>query len=261
LVIGPFAGFWGPPTSTVDWCEANYAVTPLVCEFFNTLSSVAMIIAASLGVFLHRRVFDRWMLAAFGCLGVVGLGSVAFHGTLKFEFQLLDELPMLYLVTMMVYLLLEPGPTARFGRWLPVALLAYACLATLSDAFTRGRFQFFAFQFSFGLLELFCLVRVGLLSLERANRSVRQLYRVGVALYLGGILLWLADLRLCSWLSVTLPAAGIANPQFHAWWHVLVSAGFYLLLVVVAYDRLRRRGSQPVLQARWGVVPTVRLTQ
>jgi dihydroceramidase len=257
----PLAGFWGPPTATVDWCEANYVVTPFVCEFFNTISSAAMILAAGLGAFLHRRVFDGWMLTAFGCLGAVGLGSVAFHGTLKFEFQLLDELPMLYLVTMMFYLLLEPGPKARFGRWLPLALLGYACLATLSDAFTRGRFQFFAFQFSFGFLELFCLVRIGLLSLERANRTVRPLFRVGVGLYLCGILLWFADLRFCSWLSLSWPAAGLANPQFHAWWHVLVSGGFYLLLLVVAYDRLRRRDSKPVLCVHWKVLPMVRLMQ
>jgi dihydroceramidase len=260
-VIAHLAGVWGTPTSTVDWCEANYAVTPFVCEFFNTLSSLAMVVAGGLGAFVHRRVFDRWMLAAFGCLGVVGLGSVAFHGTLRFEFQLLDELPMLYLVTMMVYLLLEPGPRARFGRWLPLALLGYACLATLSDAFTQGRFQFFAFQFSFGFLELFCLVRVGLLSAEWANRPVRPLFKLGLALYVGGILLWFADLRFCSWLSVQLPAAGIANPQLHAWWHMLVSGGFYMLLLVVAYDRLRRRGSNPVLRARWGVFPVVGLTR
>ncbi len=259
MLIGPLVGFWGPPTSTVDWCEANYAVTPFVCEFFNTLSSLAMVVAGGLGAFLHRRVLDRWMLAAFGCLGLVGLGSVAFHGTLRFEFQLLDELPMLYLVTMMAYLLLEPGPKSRFGPWLPLALLGYACLATISDVFARGQFQFFAFQISFGALELFCLLRVGLLSAAQANRSIRPLFKLGLALYVGGILLWFVDLRSCAWLSVSLPAAGLANPQLHAWWHVLVSGGFYLLLLVVAYDRLRRRGLQPVLGVHWRVLPTIRL--
>jgi len=256
----PGVGVWGPPTSTVDWCEANYAVSRFVCEFFNTLSSLAMVIAGVSGALAHRRVFDRWMLAGFGCLGVVGLGSVAFHGTLKFEFQLLDELPMLYLVTMMVYLLLEPGPTNRLGRWLPVALLSYAFLATISDAFTRGRFQFFAFQITFGALELFCLLRIGLLSWEGPNRPVRPLFKVGLALYLSGILFWFVDLRFCAWLNVQLPEVGLVNPQLHAWWHLFVSGGFYLLLLVVAFDRLQRRGLNPVVNSRWGVVPVVRLT-
>ena len=244
-MIPDLTGVWGAPTSTVDWCEANYAVTPFVCEFFNTVSSLAMVAAGGVGAFLHRGVFDRWMLIAFGLLGAVGLGSVAFHATLRFEFQLLDELPMLYLVTMLVYLLMEPGPERRFGQWLPLALLGYVLLATLSDGLTRGRVQFFAFQVSFGALELFCLLRVYLLSTEPANREVRPLFKLGLTLYLVGILLWFVDLRFCPYLSVGAPALGFANPQFHAWWHILVSCGFYLLLLVIAYDRLRRRGAQP----------------
>ena len=26
-------GFWGEPTSTLDWCEENYVVTKYVAEF------------------------------------------------------------------------------------------------------------------------------------------------------------------------------------------------------------------------------------
>jgi dihydroceramidase len=242
-------GFWGAPSSTVDWCEANYAVTRFVCEFFNTLSSLAMVIAGVVGMALHRRVLDRWLLVAFGLLAVVGIGSVAFHGTLRFEFQMLDEVPMLYLVTLMVYLLLEPGPTRRFGNWLPWTLLLYAIAATLADAFTRGRVQFYAFQVSFGGLEMFCLFRVFLLSIERENRDVFPFFKAGLVFYLGGILLWFIDLRFCSLLS----ESAFPNPQLHAWWHVSVSCGFYLLLLVVGYDRLRRRGKKPFVihRGRW----------
>jgi dihydroceramidase len=246
-------GFWGVPTSTVDWCEANYAVTPLVCEFFNTLSSFAMVVAGVLGIVVHWRVLDRWLLVAFGLLAVVGIGSVAFHGTLRFEFQMLDEVPMLYLVTLMVYLLLEPGPTHRFGEWLPWTLLAYAVAATLSDAVTRGRVQFFAFQISFGTLEMFCLLRVFLLSVERNNRPVLPFFKAGLVFYLGGILLWFTDLKFCPLLS----DSGFPNPQLHAFWHVSVSCGFYLLLLVVGYDRLRRRSARPLV-LRWrGWLPAV----
>jgi dihydroceramidase len=242
------AGFWGAPTSTVDWCEANYAVTPFVCEFFNTLSSLAMIAAGALGILLHRRALDRRMRWAFGLLCVVGVGSIGFHATLRFELQMLDELPMLYLVTLMVYLLLEPGPARRFGAWFPAALVGYALLATASEAFTRGEFQFYAFHVSFGSLEMFCLFRVFLLTREPGNAAVRPLFRVGLVAYVSGIALWLVDLKACPLVSVRLPALGIPNPQLHAWWHVLVSCGFYALLLVVGYDRLRRAGARPVVE-------------
>src|ERR1700723_3106631 len=76
------AGFWGPPTSSVDWCEANYQVTPYVAEFWNTLSSLAMVVAGVLGLLLNRTKLPARYLAAFGLLALVGLGSIAFHATL-----------------------------------------------------------------------------------------------------------------------------------------------------------------------------------
>jgi dihydroceramidase len=256
MSCGPVC-FWGTPTSTVDWCEVNYAVTPYVCEFFNSLSSLAMVAAGTLGIFFHRRVFDAGTLSAFGLLSLVGIGSIAFHGTLKFELQLLDEIPMLYLVTLMAYLLIEPGPARRFGWWLPSALAFYAFVATISDAFTAGQVQFFGFQISFGALEFFCLGRVYLLSRDPENVAIRPLFRLGVASYLGAICLWFVDLRFCDIMNHRLQALGLPNPQLHAWWHILVSCGFYLLLVVVGYDRLRRRGRGPTVRRLAGIIPTV----
>jgi dihydroceramidase len=34
--LGPF----GPLTASVDWCEENFAMSPFVAEFWNTISSV-----------------------------------------------------------------------------------------------------------------------------------------------------------------------------------------------------------------------------
>ena len=49
----------------------------------------------------------------------------------------------------------------------------------------------------------------------------------------------------------------VPNPELHAWWHVLVSAGLYAMILVIAFDRCRVLGQEP----RWGyrllVVPVV----
>jgi dihydroceramidase len=248
-------GFWGPPTSSVDWCEANYAYSPYVAELFNTASSLAMVLVGLFGAWVHRHVLERRFLFAFGLLSLVGVGSVAFHGTLLFQLQMLDELPMVYLVTWMVYILVENGPTPRLGRWFPAALLVYVVIVTFLCTFTRGRVQFFVFHTSFGSLELFSLGRVWLLQRRLDDAPAKRLFRVGIASYVFAIVLWFIDLRACAWVSQTLPRHGIPNPQLHAWWHVLVSAGFYLLLLVIAVDRQRRIGRSAEL--RWSPLPVI----
>jgi dihydroceramidase len=231
-------GYWGPPTSSVDWCESNYRFSPYVAEFMNTLSSLAMITVGIVGLVRYRKTLERRFLVAFFAIAVVGLGSALFHATLRFELQMLDELPMLYLALVMVFILLELRPGRRYARWLPLALAAHGVLVTLLCALTRGRLQFFVFHLSFGSLEAVALFRLYLLYRATEIARVRRLFRLGVSSYLGAVALWFIDLRYCHFLSVTLPSFGIPNPELHAVWHVLVSFGFYLIVVLVAEARL-----------------------
>jgi dihydroceramidase len=55
--------FWGLPTASVDWCETNYNVTPYIAEFFNTLSSVAMVWIAVQGMLLHPWAERKFQVA------------------------------------------------------------------------------------------------------------------------------------------------------------------------------------------------------
>lgn len=250
-------GFWGATTATVDWCETNYEHVPYVCELFNSVSSLAMVLAGVLGVALHRRVLERRFLFAFAMVSVVGLGSIAFHATLLFQLQMTDELPMLYLALLMVYILVENRPERRFGSWFPLALFGYAVLSTCLSAFTRGRLQFFLFQASFASLELFALARVWLIHRRSQDGRARRIFQVGMGSYALAIVLWMSDNQFCATLNETLPAYGVPNPQFHAWWHVLVSCGFYALLMVIAHDRLKTLGHAPRVRFAAGVVPLV----
>ncbi|HZU81409.1 MAG TPA: ceramidase [Polyangiaceae bacterium] len=250
-------GFWGPVTSTVDWCEANYEHTRYVCELYNTLSSAAMVLAGALGVYLHRRTLERRFAVAFCAVAVVGIGSMAFHATLKFRLQMLDELPMLYTALVMIYVLLENERRPRFGAWLPAALGAHGVLVTSLSSMTRGALQFYFFQVSFASMEFFALYRVYRIYRRSDLDLVRRLFRAGMAAYGVAVGLWMLDLKACGVLGGLLPAHRVPNPQLHAWWHVLVSCGLYLLTLVIACDRLQVLGSPPELRRFAGVVPYV----
>ena len=90
-------GFWGAPSSSIDWCERNYVVSWWIAEFWNTISNVAIIAA---GLFNCYQAYRYRMDTRFRWLGLglalIGCGSFAFHGTLLYNMQMADELPMIY---------------------------------------------------------------------------------------------------------------------------------------------------------------------
>jgi len=230
-------GFWGAPTASVDWCEANYTHSHYVAEPFNAGSSLALVAVGVLGAIRHWRVLERRFLLVFGSVALVGVGSVAFHSTLLFELQMLDELPMLYTATLLAYILLEDGRDPRYGHWLPIGLGCYAAFATYVAVFTRGSAQFWAFQGTFVVLEVFGLYRTYLLYRKSKDTSQRRVFEVGMASYALAVTLWLLDTGLCQTVVSAFAAVGLPNLQLHAWWHVLVAAGLYALIVVIAYHR------------------------
>jgi len=212
---------WGPVTSSVDWCEPNYLWSAWVAEPFNTASSLAMVFVGVFGWWRHRHLPVRYRVA-YALLALVGLGSVAFHATLKFGLQMLDELPMLYLVLVIVYILQDGREALRLG------FIVYGLALTFAAAATRGVVEFYAFHVSFGSLELFALAKTYLLQ-RRAATPVRRLYALGMSLYAIAIAVWFADLKLCD---------AVGAFKLHAVWHVLVSLGFYILLRVIALQKV-----------------------
>lgn len=89
------AGFWGPVTSSINWCEHDYEVTHFLAEMYNSLTSFGFCVVGALGLY-HARHYPqpRAVRAMWWCSILVGLGSAAFHGTLLSAAQMLDEVPM-----------------------------------------------------------------------------------------------------------------------------------------------------------------------
>ncbi|CAH7670845.1 ceramidase [Phakopsora pachyrhizi] len=109
-------GFWGPATASIDWCESNYAVTRFIAEFANTLSNLVFVALALFGLKKCRdsRLPIPLSLCQVG-IALVGIGSFLFHATLKYEWQLGDELPMIYCCCLITYVAFDarsPSPSS-----------------------------------------------------------------------------------------------------------------------------------------------------
>jgi len=86
---------WGIHTATIDWCETNYTHSIYIAEFVNTLTNIPVVFLGLYGaiVTVFNGVPFRYALCYLG-LSLIGVGSTGFHASLRWEWQLMDELPM-----------------------------------------------------------------------------------------------------------------------------------------------------------------------
>jgi hypothetical protein len=106
--------------STVDWCELNYSVSEYIAEYWNTVTGIFLIISGLVFYNLNNKwiqsnnaYIQNRFLNIRNLLILVGVGTMLFHGTLLYPFQLLDELPMLMLSREYILTLIELQTTEK----------------------------------------------------------------------------------------------------------------------------------------------------
>ena len=119
----------------------------MIAEFWNTISNIAFVVLCSIGVGVFSSGFYghtlRWeLMSSLGGLLLVGVGSAAFHGTLLWRAQLLDELPMVYASCIFISCLFHTTFKRKWGRIIPVMLALYGAVVTAVYVHTQD-FQFF----------------------------------------------------------------------------------------------------------------------
>jgi len=237
--------YWGLPTAHVDWCEANYAHSRYVAEFWNTLSSVPMVIVSLRGLWLcwHYQMEPRFYFCWLA-IGVVGIGSIAFHGTLLPAGQATDELAMVWGSMAFLYVALEAGhKEARPARWwLPLCEVLYS-LAFSFSYFSLPNF-FPVFIVSYGctvLLVIYQSFRIykQFYTEDKSTAGIwqRRLFAFGGLGYpFAFLFFWVPENLFCPfypWLFQTL--------NLHAWFHLITTASPYSVVVFMTYDRCRER--------------------
>ncbi|KAJ2665624.1 alkaline ceramidase ydc1 [Coemansia sp. RSA 1200] len=257
-------------TSTLDWCEENYAISNYIAEFWNTLTNATMMLIALLGVYnsiKHKQ--GKRVIAFYSAMLFVGFGSACFHATLKYTTQLLDELPMLYVCTLAFYSLVEIEKKTHHGLKLPIALAALQTLITLTYLFWLQNPVFH--QVVFGVTAsgaaLFSYKRINNARVSSdARRVLVRLFMLGHICMFSGFFVWNLDNIFCQRLRSYRAYLGMpldALLQLHGWWHILTAYGCGYLLLLVHYLKLAYLGHSHLFTVKYflGIIPHITLCE
>ena len=251
-------GYWGPPDGEFNWCEEDYRLSPYIAEPVNTASG-----SLYLGIWVageglqrgpvFRPSFSSRLVLVFA--GMIGVGTVLFHASLRYTPQLMDELPIFYLLLhTAVELYYRDRPTVPAHAAAAAASGALAISAGLfstvhgsiaHDAW-RGvmmvpfcggfLYTFYGTSAAMGEMEAAMLAPGGAATAAdaaAARKETRALFGHATGLFILGLVCWIADNAQCAQLR-RLPLF----PHLHTIWHATSALGMYELWVLREVQRI-----------------------
>ncbi|WPG99351.1 Hypothetical protein R9X50_00216500 [Acrodontium crateriforme] len=281
-------GYWAPITSTLDWCEENYYATRYSAEIVNTLTNLLFVWLAFKGMYnCYKHGHDRiFFITFFGYL-IVGSGSFAFHATLKYPMQLVDELSMIYTTCLMTWASFGHNRPLPFRVMLGIGIAGLALFITLYYHYLQDpTFH----QNAYAILTIVVLLRsmfimeknirphfnerqedrtqngsakgkMNAAEIERIEERDRAILKkmwlmvaVGLSVFLGGFGIWNLDNMYCSKLRVWRREIGLPWGlllEGHGWWHLMTGVGAYFYIVWGIWLRHCLNGRQDEYEAVW----------
>lgn len=236
-------GFWGPPSSTIDWCEENYVVSTYIAEALNTVTNSVFIALALFATYsaYKNKLELRFVLSTLGfCL--VGIGSWLFHMTLQYRFQLLDELPMIYATCIPFWSVFSEFRTPRESVFVGIGIFSAANTLTLVYLYFKDPT---IHQVAYAILNAGIIFQSINLTQKHVkdDKARKALYFVmitGVWTFLLGYFLWNLDIHFCGTVRLTRRSWGMPYGfvlEGHGWWHILTGTGVYYYIIYEEYLR------------------------
>ncbi len=222
--------------ASVDWCEPNFAVTLWVVEWWNTLSSLLILLVGAYGLFrVYQEKAEPRFQFCFIVMTIVGAGSAAFHATMLQSAQALDELPMIYGGLGLLYCLVnsrEENPVAE-RRWL-MGLTLYAGLFTLCYFAMKSYFVLFIVSYA-AIITVIVLGAAKRAFSSSGTKRHRRLFVLAAGSFCTGVFVfWIPEHVL---LTCDHP---LQKFHLHSWWHLLAAIGTYLGIRFAVFDRQTR---------------------
>jgi len=258
LPTDPGVGYWGERTSAVDWCEPNYTWSFYIAEFFNTITSLPAAFLALYGVYLTFKYgYDKRFLVVNLLIGLVGIGSAAFHGTLLYTGQIMDELPMVYASLSLLYIVLEMDSKEKpVNKFLAPLLVGYTTLFTAVYLYLPSFFIFFLVGYILGILTL--VYRCSIIFRQPTTLRHQKIFIISaISFYIGGwLFFWVPEVLFCSKLKAF---------NLHAWWHVTSTLGGFVMVLFTTFQRELQKGRNPQLNYNYfagvPILPFVHIPQ
>lgn len=236
-------GFWGEKTANVNWCEEDYVVTKYIAEFGNSLSSLAIVLNGLYGIWSHWQWAELRYIIAFSQFCVVGIGSFLFHATLKREFQLLDELPMIWANGMFTYIIIcmedeylsDPSmSTKKQSRKILVWVIVFVeIIMTLLVILFDTKDQSFFLLFYGGGVTYVCFQSLQL-NKKYNSKGKFNLFEMSIAFYVGGFFLWGIDRNFC---KTSISGLTIRSLHLHSFWHLAAGIGTFSAVLYWIHTR------------------------
>jgi len=247
--------------SSVDWCELNYSSNAYIAEFYNTITGVFISISSVCFYYKCNEIL-RHVPSHFKnvqlLLHLVSIGTMLFHGTLLYPFQLLDELPMLMIAMQYLNFVSLLNQSTFQQKTFPINKEILIVIATsyfihpmLQQTIFHISLKYYEINIIYGLYNLSKQLNLNafstLLPMKAAHTEPMKnlLYRyillrkktswhikLATMFYTTSMILWFLDQTACSHVEFL---------KLHAIWHILSSIGIYQLNMVMLNHHLINR--------------------
>jgi len=145
--------------ATINWCENDYIYSYYIAEFYNCLTGIFLCCSPLLFYYNNAIKSTSFITCifqlnrCFQLLFIVGIGTLLFHATLLYVFQLLDEIPM-FLLCIEYYTVLDTLFVINKSRseWVEhtefINMYKYIlCIVIILSGYIYDDLQVFIFQY------------------------------------------------------------------------------------------------------------------
>jgi len=192
------------------------------------------------GLYLaYKYGYEKRLFVVNFFVGLVGIGSAAFHGTLLYTGQIMDELPMVYASLSLLYAVLEMESDKKpVYKYLAPLILGYGAMFTGVYLYLPDFFIFFLLGYILGILTL--IYRCSIIFRRPTTLYHQKLFIVlAVGFYVGGwLFFWVPEILFCDQLQAL---------NFHSLWHVTSTIGGFVMVLFSTFQRELHRGRRPQL--------------